>query len=137
MNWGKFRPSVKMYSSLSTDKVANVFLKPQGAVHASFNPPPTEGLYLLPDTWGAPFRGMLTGPKAFLCSLGMSGLWPCAWTHLKIGLVPHLSGRWDVRQIPKCIPALVLIKNSTSETRWLPEFQHFSFYFLPNKNWLI
>ena len=39
--------------------------------------------------------------RNFLCSPGMSGLWPCAWTHLKKGFVSHCSCRWDVWQIPR------------------------------------
>ena len=57
-------------------------------------PSPTQARF---NPWR--LRRMSTGPEAFLCSLGMSGLPPCARTHLKQGLVPHLSGRWDVRQI--------------------------------------
>ena len=43
---------------------------------------------------------MLTGLKAFLEPLGMSGLRPCTRTHLKKGLVPHSSSQWDKRLIP-------------------------------------
>ena len=58
------------------------------------------GVYCLVP--GVPlFRGMLVaGPEAFLEPLGASGLWPCARTHLKKGLVLHSSGWWDGQQIP-------------------------------------
>ena len=45
-------------------------------------------------------RGMLTGLEEFLKSVGMSGARPCVRAHLKKGLVPHSSGRWDEQQIP-------------------------------------
>ena len=44
---------------------------------------------------------MPTGPEAFLELLGVSGLRPCVWTHVKRGVVPHSSGQWNVRKIPK------------------------------------
>ena len=46
------------------------------------------------------FRRMPTQPKAFLEPLGMTGLWPCTRSHLKKGLVPHLSRWWDGQKIP-------------------------------------
>ena len=65
------------------------FLRPQGAF------PP--GFYLLREGWvnrpapEAPLiRGMPTGPLAFLKMPGACGLRPCARTHHKKGLVPHL-----------------------------------------------
>ena len=51
----------------------------------------TKVYRLAPD---APaFRGIPTGPKAFLRMPGVSGQQPCAWAHL------HSSGWWGVRQI--------------------------------------
>ena len=74
------------------------FLRPQGA----FSP----GYYSLQEGWvnhpapEAPLiRGMPTGPWAFWENPGACGLRPCALTHRKKGLVPHLPVRWGVRQI--------------------------------------
>ena len=45
------------------------------------------------------FRAMLMEPEAFFCLPCMSGLWLCAWTHLKQGFVLHLFCQWDIQQI--------------------------------------
>ena len=45
------------------------------------------------------FRGMPTGPDAFLGMPGVSRLPHCARTNLKKSLVPYSSGLWDGRQI--------------------------------------
>ena len=51
---------------------------------------------------GAPLiRGMPTGPYIFLGMPGAWGLRPCARTHLKKGLVPHLPVWWGEQQIPQ------------------------------------
>ena len=48
------------------------------------------GVVLLPGAWGAPKKGMPTGPKVFFLALPDAyGLWPCDRTHLKNGLVPY------------------------------------------------
>ena len=74
-------------------------LEPQGAIPPGSYPSWGGWVYCLASE--APlFRRMLTGVKAFLESLGVSELWPCAQTHLKKSLVPHSSGRWVIRQIP-------------------------------------
>ena len=70
-----------------------------GARPPGSNPPWRGQIYCLaPET--LLFKGMPTGPEICLCSPVVSGPRPCTWTHLKQGLVPHLSGRWDVRQMP-------------------------------------
>ena len=51
--------------------------------------PPSRGLGLLPGAWGAPKRGMPTGPKVFLALPDACGLRPCDRAHLKNGLVPY------------------------------------------------
>ena len=43
---------------------------------------------------------MPTGAEAFLWMPGVSGLWLCARTHLKKGLVSHSSEWWGGQQIP-------------------------------------
>ena len=48
--------------------------------------PSSEGLGSSSSAWGTPFRGMLTGPEAFLRLPGASGLQPCDWTYLKTTL---------------------------------------------------
>ena len=52
-------------------------------------PPASGGLGLLPGAWGAPKRGMPTGPKVFLALPDACGLRPCDRAHLKNGLVPY------------------------------------------------
>ena len=49
--------------------------------------PPSGELGLLPGAWGAPKRGMPTGPKVFLALRDACGLRPCDRAHLKNGLV--------------------------------------------------
>ena len=73
------------------------FFRPQGAF------PP--GFYLLREGWvnrPAPeatlIRGMSTGPLAFLDACGLR---PCARTHHKKGLVPHMPIGWGGPQIPQ------------------------------------
>ena len=51
--------------------------------------PPLGGLGLLPGAWGAPKRGMPTGPNVFLALPDACGLRPCDRAHLKNGLVPY------------------------------------------------
>ena len=63
------------------------YLKPQGAVPSGFNPF-SRGYRLAPGV--LLFKGIPTGPDAFLGMPGASRLQPSAWTHLKKGLVPHL-----------------------------------------------
>ena len=68
-----------------------------GGLRLGFNPF-RWGYCLAPD---APLiRGMPTGPKVFLTMLGACGLRPCARTHLKKGLAPHLTVRRGEQQIP-------------------------------------
>ena len=50
---------------------------------------PSGGLGLLPGAWGAPKRGMPTGPKVFLALSDTCGLRPCDRAHLKNGLVQY------------------------------------------------
>ena len=73
-------------------------LKPQRAVPQAQNLLRRTGFI----TWNLRrpfFRGMPTGPEAFLELTGMSGQWPCARTHIKKGLVLYSSSWWDVRLI--------------------------------------
>ena len=42
---------------------------------------------------------MPTEPEAVFCSPGGSGLRPCTWTHLKLGVVPYLLIWWGEWQI--------------------------------------
>ena len=51
--------------------------------------PSSGGLGLLPGAWGAPKRGMPTGPKVFLALPDACGLRPCDRAHIKNGLVPY------------------------------------------------
>ena len=64
------------------------------AIPPGSNPPCRGKVYcLVPEV-------ILTRPEVFLELPDMSGLWPCAWIHIKIGLGPHTSSRWDEGQIP-------------------------------------
>ena len=47
-----------------------------------------------------PFLGECQRGRCIWGIVGASRLRPCARTHLKKGLLPHLSGWWDSRQIP-------------------------------------
>ena len=44
------------------------------------------------------FKGMQTGPEAFLEPPGVSRLQPCTQTHQKKGLVLYSFSWWDIRQ---------------------------------------
>ena len=79
-------------------------LEPQEAILPGSNPLWRGYVYHLAPK--APFlKGMWTGLKAFLESLGVCGFWPCAWTYLKkrpfailIWLVGHITTtrEWQV-----------------------------------------
>ena len=58
------------------------FPEPQGAVPLGSNPPRRGYVYGLVAE-GSLFRGLPTGPEAFLGTPGMSGLRPFAWTFKK------------------------------------------------------
>ena len=62
------------------------------------------------------FRRMLTGSKAFLEPPDMSWPQPCTRTHLKKGLVPHLSVLCDVCQISLSQP--LLCEEACQQTVW-------------------
>ena len=71
-------------------------LEPQGAVPLGSNPPGRGYVFRLAPE--APIlKRILMGPEAFLEPTGVPGQRPCARIHLKKGLVPHSSGRWDER----------------------------------------
>ena len=78
-------------------------LELQGAVPPISNPPWKHKIYSLAPE--APlFKRMPTGPKAFLELLGVSGLRPCAWIHLKKSLcyTRPVSGTNDKYRLSPC-----------------------------------
>ena len=66
----------------------------------------SRGLDLLPGAWGAPFYGNADGALGRMPSV--SGLWPCAWTHLKksprVALVRLVGHTTNTRRYPMSIP---------------------------------
>ena len=79
--------------------VPEYFLRPQGAF-PTWLLPTSGGLVHRPAPEAHLIWGMPTRPLAFLGMPGACELRPCAQTHLKEGLVPHLPVRWGEQQIP-------------------------------------
>ena len=76
------------------------FLRPQGAIPQAYTP---FGGGLLPGAWGAPKRGMPTGPKVFLALPDACGLRPCDRVTLKTALchIRALVWRFDKYRGPR------------------------------------